>query len=121
MSKPTLYYSTKCVFCRELLDLLKRVDVPVNYVDIGKESYPSNVSSVPTLLAESFTKPLVGKGVFEWVNNQVYFNKGCNNIMQSRTVRIPLNSELLKKTVESPYIKEKNMYCDIERSTNLLI
>lgn len=112
-----LYYSPKCKYCIELLQIIKKNEIKVEIVDIGKSQYPDYVKSVPTLASSDFVKPLVGKSVFEWVNNQQFFNKGSNNIYSSKGIIMPKSSELLIANVE-PHEK---VFCSITDSTNLLI
>ena len=116
-----LYYSLRCKYCKELLDLISKSNVKVEKINIDVAEYPDYVKSVPTLVSPTFTKPLVGKPIFDWVYNQTYFNNTSNNINISKTIKIPKDSELLTEKVNKERLCEKNKFCDITESTNLLI
>jgi hypothetical protein len=81
-----IYYSDKCKFCAQLLIAIKSANLSnLKLVNIDFQIYPKDlVSSVPTLIGEDIIKPLVGKEVFQWVNNQRFFNSSSNNINLSK-------------------------------------
>jgi hypothetical protein len=119
MIKPKIYLSNKCKYCKDLLIKIKEMNMNVDLINIDRESYPSIIKSVPTLIADEFNNPLVGKKVFEWVDNYKYFYQKSNNIMLSKNIVLPKNSDLLKEQKE-PNNKQV-LYCNINDSINLLI
>jgi len=118
MIKPKIYLSSRCKYCRDLLTKIRDNDINVELINIDKDPYPNEVKSVPTLIESNLLNPLIGKKVFEWVENQKYFNQKSNNINLSKNIILPKNSDLLKEQKENT---KKLQYCNINDSINLLI
>lgn len=121
MINPKIYYSDKCKYCKELLNFVKSSNIIIELVNIDYNDYPKDqVFSVPTLIAPDLVKPLVGKSVFDWVKNQQFFNSQSNNINLSKKIVFPKQSDLLKKEFNNT-LPQKEKFCSINESTNLLI
>jgi hypothetical protein len=118
MTKPKIYLSSKCKYCRDLLIKIKETEINVDLINIDKESYPNQIKSVPTLIDSNLLSPLVGKKVFDWIENQKFFYQKSNNINVSKNIILPKNSDLLKEQKEN--VKQLQ-YCNINESVNLLI
>jgi hypothetical protein len=68
-----LYYSNYCINCKEFINILCKSSVYSNFTKINISSrninFPSFVKSVPTIVVPKVIKPLVGKEVFQWLEN----------------------------------------------------
>lgn len=68
-----LYYSNYCINCKEFINILCKNPIYSSFKKINVSnknvSFPSFVKSVPTILVPKVKKPLVGKEVFEWLEN----------------------------------------------------
>ena len=78
MNNDVLFYSNKCKYSKQLIELLSDNDLIESYnlicIDNNTEKYPY-VQRVPTLLVDDVKKPLVGVNAFNWVNAKTNFNK----------------------------------------------
>ena len=83
MNNDVLFYSNKCKYSKQLIELLSDNDLIESYnlicIDNNTEKYPY-VQRVPTLLVDDVKKPLVGVNAFNWINAKTNFNKNTNNI-----------------------------------------
>jgi hypothetical protein len=92
----------------------------LKFINVEENTVPDSVKNVPTILGGFFTKPLVGRKVFDWVENMQFFNRTSNNVNLTRTIQMPKDSELLhKKSIE--YDPRKNYFCTLEESKTLLL
>jgi hypothetical protein len=84
MTAPILFYSHKCPYCTKLmLDIQKKnIQGMLKFVCVDDVRAPPMITQVPTLVIKHCTKPMVGKDVFNWVNNHTFFNIPTNNINQ---------------------------------------
>jgi hypothetical protein len=83
MNNDVFFYSNKCKYCKQLIEILSDNDIIENYnlicIDNNTEKYPY-IQRVPTLLVDDVKKPLVGVNAFNWINAKTQFNKNTNNI-----------------------------------------
>ena len=83
MNNDVLFYSNKCKYSKQLIELLSDNDLIESYnlicIDNNTEKYPY-IQRVPTLLVDDVKKPLVGVNAFNWINAKTNFNKNTNNI-----------------------------------------
>jgi hypothetical protein len=78
-----LFYSNKCTYCKEIIQLINKVDDISRYKLINIDNNSSNfpyIQRVPTLLVSDLKKPIVGVNAFNWIKSQSQFNKQTNNI-----------------------------------------
>ncbi len=78
-----LFYSKKCKFCSQLINLISDIDSVDKYVficlDNEREKYPY-IQRVPTLITKQIKQPLIGINAFNWIKSTVQFNRITNNI-----------------------------------------
>lgn len=115
-----IFYSPKCRYCIELLNLIEQYNIQIKKVNISTlQKLPSFLRSVPTIITEGVHKPLIGEQALQWVLNYQYFNIGSNNIKTQKNINTPYNSDLLDKTVKEILPIEKD-YCSINNSNSLI-
>lgn len=100
--KHILFYSDRCMYCANLLRLIKQIQTEQNYkficVDNPQIKLPEIITDVPTLVVKGMNRPLVGKEVFTWIESLNYINLETNNIKTSKNpdftskIDISLNS-----------------------------
>ena len=89
-----LFYSKKCDFCTKIIKLLKESG---NYKSfklvclekINISTLPDYIKSVPTLIVEEVSTPLVGKAAFDYLDLKKFFNNPTNNIFDWQNKAIP--------------------------------
>jgi len=74
--KPTLFYSKKCQHCAEILNKIRLAGdsfgSSFDFICIdGNRNLPGFLREVPTLVAPGFQQPIVGEGVFMWIDTQL--------------------------------------------------
>lgn len=79
-----LFYSNKCSYCQQILQIINNENLS-NYCKIicfetDSDKIPKIIENVPTIIAESLSKPLVGTDAINWIQNKKYFNQITNNI-----------------------------------------
>lgn len=89
MSNIVLFYSNKCLHCKEFLNMLYK-DSELNQkttkvcVDNSNVKIPPYIKSVPSLIINENNKPnlLVGSKIFEWFNQNHKKNVASNEIQE---------------------------------------
>jgi len=67
-----LYYSNFCINCKDFINVLCKNPIYSRFIKINvsaKTNFPPFIKSVPTILVPGYTKPLVGREVFNWLEN----------------------------------------------------
>jgi hypothetical protein len=97
-----LFYSNKCIFCINLLQIINNEALDDKFIKIDVDD-PNNkdklfgIQKVPTIITKETKAQLVGKAAFEWVKNKKYFYQITNNINYSNTIINPdINSDIDK-------------------------
>ena len=70
--KNVLFYSNFCKYCSEFLKNINEMNINFTTicVDNNKSRLPPFVKSVPTIIVQGQSQPLVGDNVFEWLKAQ---------------------------------------------------
>ena len=78
-----LFYSKKCNFCSQIINLITDIDSLEKYkiicIDNERSRYPY-VHRVPTLIIRQIKQPLIGINAFNWIKSTAHFNRITNNI-----------------------------------------
>jgi hypothetical protein len=78
-----LFYSKKCKFCSQIINLISDIDSLEKYkficIDNEKNKYPY-IQRVPTLMIKQVKQPLIGINAFNWIKSTAHFNRITNNI-----------------------------------------
>ena len=85
MSKENIiFYSKKCKFCNQLINLINEVDnlnnfkcVCIDNIDLNQIPY---IDSVPCLIIKEIKKPLIGVNAFNYIKSRPQLNRITNNI-----------------------------------------
>jgi len=89
-----LFYSNKCIFSINLLQIISNEYLDDKFIKIDVDD-PKNrdklfgIQKVPTIITKEIKSQLVGKAAFEWVKNKKYFHQITNNINYSNTIIDP--------------------------------
>ena len=81
-SENILFYSKKCKYCEQILDLVNKSNEFNKYKIIcidGNDNFPY-IQRVPTLLVKEIQKPLIGINAFNHIKSKMQFNLNTNNI-----------------------------------------
>ena len=80
--KNILFYSNFCKYCAEFIKNINGNDIKFTTVcvDNNKGKIPQFVKSVPTIIVQGKSQPLVGDEVFEWLNTQKAKPEEANDI-----------------------------------------
>lgn len=81
-SHHVLFYSKKCQHCKELYDLMTKMNIWNDFVPICVEEVkpiPRSVKSVPTIIVPTHKNPLEGEEVFMWIKSYGTTLKNVNN------------------------------------------
>ena len=76
-----LFYSNKCKYCKDMIQLITKVDDINSYKLIcidNNKNFPY-IQRVPTLLIPDLEKPIVGVNAFNWIKTKTQFNNNTNN------------------------------------------
>lgn len=78
-----LFYSKKCKFCSQIINLISDIDSIEKYMliclDNERSKYPY-IQRVPTLIIKQIKQPLIGINAFNWIKSTAQFNRITNNI-----------------------------------------
>jgi hypothetical protein len=78
-----LFYSKKCKFCSQIINLISDIDSLEKYkficIDNERNKYPY-IQRVPTLIIKQIKQPLIGINAFNWIKSTAHFNRITNNI-----------------------------------------
>jgi hypothetical protein len=58
------------------------------------DKFPPFVTSVPTIIAQNLTKPLVGKEAMDWIENKKFFNQITNNVNKKNVIDPKIKSSI---------------------------
>jgi len=93
-----VFYSIKCKYCDQLLKTIQNEKLNDQCNLICFESNPTRIpdfiTSVPTIIAQNLSKPLVGFEAINWIENKKYFNQITNNISISNVINPNIKSAL---------------------------
>ena len=93
-----VFYSIKCQYSETLLKTIQDEKLNDQCQLICFESNPTRIpdfiTSVPTIIAQNLSKPLVGFEAISWVENKKYFNQITNNITKSNVINPNIKSAL---------------------------
>ena len=91
-----LFYSDKCNYSKELLNLIKKENLndKINIINIDNDKNKNEFiklgfNKIPLLITSDTNKPLYGTNAFEWINNQKYFNQITNNYILLDKIKTP--------------------------------
>jgi hypothetical protein len=72
--KYVLFYSNKCIHCKNLMNQMNKNNIKSKFnffcIDDNYNKIPSSIKSVPSILFKDNNTILVGKSVFNWLNEQ---------------------------------------------------
>ena len=81
--KNIIFYSNKCKFCSQIINLISEIDSSEKYqlicIDGNSNNFPY-IQRVPTLIIHNIKKPLIGINAFNWIKSTAQFNRITNNI-----------------------------------------
>ena len=114
-----LFYSNRCPHCRMLIDKMTRANLIDKCILVcleqNPEKFPAKISSVPTILTNTISRPLIGDAAIEWIENYKYFDQTTNNIRKNNVINptIPPSHDGLEYD-NSDSNKIKNKYTTID-------
>ncbi len=96
-----LFYSNKCNYCQQILQIIHNENLS-NYChaicfETQADKIPPFIENVPTIITENLSQPLIGTDAFNWIQNKKFFNQITNNI------NIDMNF--------NPNIKQSDEFC----------
>lgn len=69
-----LFYSNRCNHCRSFINQLNKTDLKNQFsffcIDNNYQNIPANIKSVPSILFKGNNNVLVGKSIFNWLDEQ---------------------------------------------------
>ncbi len=115
-----LFYSRKCSDCRNLLIIMKNINILNKFklicTDNKKINIPEYIRMVPTLIIHNINKPLEGEDTFKWVKSIKYLNteKHIQN-MEVNEISVNLNNKN-----NNSKKKNKNNKTNLKKKKNIL-
>lgn len=107
--KNFLFYSRKCPDCRDLLIIMKNINILNKFklicTDNQSINIPKYVRMVPTLIIHNINSPLEGEDAFKWVKSIKYLNTK-RHIQNMEVNEISVNID--NKDSKIKEIKENN-------------
>ena len=97
-----MFYSKKCEHSMELIKLLDQRGLISMFKFIcvdDNNNIPPCVESIPTIIVNDISKPLIGSSAFRWINTITQFQQPSNNILVSKEIdkyATPDSNPLLK-------------------------
>ena len=71
MSRSIIFYSNKCNYCNQIMNLMNKFNILGNFVQIciddRRIKIPKQITKVPTLIVPDCNTPLVDQFVYNWV------------------------------------------------------
>ena len=93
-----LFYSNKCRYCSNIIDLINSDNLSNECQMICFEDEPSKIPSiitdVPTIVAPNLTQPLVGIDALKWIENKKYYDQITNNINKINVINPKIESAI---------------------------
>ena len=93
-----LFYSNKCRYCSNIIDLIKSNNLNDECQMICFEDEPSKIPSiitdVPTIVAPNLTQPLVGIDALKWIENKKYYGQITNNVNKINVINPKIESAI---------------------------
>jgi len=93
MSRSIIFYSNKCSYCSQIMNLMQEFNILGNFVKIciddRRIKIPKQITKVPTLIVPDCNTPLVDQFVYNWVikyapsNNNSSFNDNQNRVQDN--------------------------------------
>jgi len=93
-----VFYSNQCKHSIKLLELIKNENLlnDCNLIEFetNRGKIPEYIKSVPTIIAQNLSKPLIGIETINWINNKKYFNQTTNNLKFNNVIQPNIKSAL---------------------------